>query len=780
MAASRWGMADSKGSTEQYRKNIQHACAVVLSHPAVQQVGKPDFAETPVRVMILVEVPLPNAWRAEGQSPNGVKRYEEVCLDFPAGFPLDPPEPSLRPDFSRNLAHVQPWTTQDGRPVPCIQDGKLSEFVHQEGVRGIINQIVLWLDHAAEGRLIDEKQGWEPTRRDGLHDYLIADEDALRKHVDKRGGFLFLQYEYLRGVGKNGFDSIHGVIVDRQVPFNKSSVKNLFKERPIGKNGELYAGIGLSLLVWPGKLPSGKLIVCGEYAPEDVTNLSSLKAKSAFYGCKKELNDALSHLITCVKGYKTAGPFNLAIVLCARRPFNLIGAASSIELCAYFIDFNAGDAFLYDDATLVHPAGIRDHISSSLLARLSNVESQKEKLDGSSWALIGAGSLGSKLSIHMARAGRAPVSVIDDSNMSPHNVARHALIPPSDDMQLRLIDTKAKLLCEAIRGFSQTPIPLADDVAKIIQTRSLTKEAWPKSTWAIVNTTASLRVRAAMVAAGDSLRARVIESILYGGGKLGLIATEGPNRNPDLGDLFASFYAYCRSDDVLGDVLFGAGGQGLERTTIGQGCGSSTIRMSDGRISLFGAATAEYLLSRQRDGLPKKGGEILVGLLQNNGLGVLWRHVNIPPFTTLNCGNGEKWSVHISSETVVKIAKEVSRWPNVETGGVLIGRQDEVSRAFYVVDVLSAPPDSERSSHEFVLGREGLRREIENYSNGTNWTLYCLGTWHSHLKPSGPSGLDRQTAHAVGIARLAPSVLLIHMPGGFRALLAKHRTSKAE
>lgn len=780
MVVSRWDMAETESFTKQYRSGIRQACAVISTHPAVQQIGEPDYGETTVRVNIVVEVPLPNAWRAEGQSPYGVNRFEEVCLDFPPDFPLDPPEPSLRPDFSRDLAHMQPWLTQDGRPVPCIQDGKMSEFIHQEGVRGVINQTVLWLDHAAEGRLISEEQGWEPTRRDQLPDYIVADEDVLRRYVDKRGGYRFLQYHYLRNEKAEGVDELYGQIIDKQTPLSRESAKNIFQEGPIGVSGKLFGGMGLALILWPGKQPSGEPVICEKYAQENVIDLASLKARASLYGCHRELTDGLSRLSSSVTGYDQAGPFNLAIIFCVRRPFNLIGKTTPIELCAYFIDFHAGEAFPNGDATPVQPAGLREQISPTLLARLSGLSDQGNEDSHPSWALIGAGSLGSKLALHMTRAGFAPVSVVDNSTISPHNAARHALIPPPGDMQLRFLDAKARLLSEAVAGFSQTTTPFVHDVVKVINTRSLSKDAWPKGTWVIVNTTASLRVRAALCAAGNNIRGRVIESVLYGGGKLGLIATEGPHRNPGLGDLFSYFYAYCKSHASMREILFGTGDHDLERTTIGQGCGSSTMRMSDGRISLFGAASAEYLLSKQRDGLPDENGELLVGFLDQSGLGVSWHHVNVPPFTVVECGNGEKWSVHISDEVVTKIVQEVSLWPNAETGGVLIGRQDEITQTFYVVDVLSAPPDSTRSPHEFVLGQEGIRKSIDDYSEETNWTHYCLGTWHSHLNPSGPSGLDRQTAQAIGLARLAPSVLLIHTPDGFQALLAGGRSRTDE
>jgi len=128
--------------------------------------------------------------------------------------------------------------------------------------------------------------------------------------------------------------------------------------------------------------------------------------------------------------------------------------------------------------------------------------------------------------------------------------------------------------------------------------------------------------------------------------------------------------------------------------------------------------------------------------------------------------------VRIHGRALEKIRNEVARWPKVETGGVLVGRQEEVTRTFHIVDVIDAPPDSKRSPSEFVLGTDGLRKQLSVYAESTNWTLICLGTWHSHLAPSGPSNTDRQAARAVAIARLTPSVLLIHTPEGFRALVA--------
>jgi hypothetical protein len=54
---------------------------------------------------------------------------------------------------------------------------------------------------------------------------------------------------------------------------------------------------------------------------------------------------------------------------------------------------------------------------------------------------------------------------------------------------------------------------------------------------------------------------------------------------------------------------------------------------------------------------------------------------------------------------IQKITAEVVRWPNVETGGILIGGFSEIAQPFYITDILAAPEDSERSAHFSLLER---------------------------------------------------------------------------
>ena len=312
---------------------IRRSLELITHHPAISAAGTPssDEATGAVIVDVTFGVNLPNRWRVVGRSPSGVRGSEIVQFRFPSDFPLLPPELLLRPDFGRRLPHLQPWT-MDGRPVPCIYDGELAELLHNEGMAGILNQTALWLDRAAGNALIDPMQGWEPVRRDALDDYLVADADSLRKLVNRDGGHKFFGLEYLK-LANNRRRMVHGQMTPTTRYVNRREVSKIFGERPVGKDPHVSYGRSLTLVVWPGKYSSGSLRVCDVYLPETVENVDALRQRAELYGCGAELKAGLNWLGRCLAKCQPEGPFPLAVVLLTRRPVNLIGSSSPIELC---------------------------------------------------------------------------------------------------------------------------------------------------------------------------------------------------------------------------------------------------------------------------------------------------------------------------------------------------------------------------------------------------------------------------------------------------------------
>lgn len=753
-----------------FQQAITRARSIIRAHPAVVASAPPvyDSKSDSTQISVTIEVNLPSKWWAEGESPSGVKRREVVRLDFPHDYPWQSPEVSLRTDFSRNAAHMQHRLAPDNRPVPCIIDGCLSEFFFQQGLPGILNQTVTWLERAAEGRLIDSTQGWEPTRRDNLDGFVVADGAALRKLarciiVGRKSGFRFQGYRYVQTMDTQ---QQYGWVRDEEIRLTRDPIPGLLGTQ-VTAEGNLLLGKSVALIVWPTTSALGHSTICDTYMPETVTTLRDLKLRAKLFGCENQLECALHSLDPWIPALKQHESFSFAVFLCVRRPFNVIGTDSPIELCPYIIEVDSNRKLPSDEKIPVRPVGHRERITRSLLARMSGIEEDQAVRP---WVLLGAGSLGSKIGLHLTRAGQAPNLVIDQSLISPHNMARHALIPSTDN---GLHGSKSDLLRNVIQDFSQTSISISGDVKMLIRNKKSARKVLPKHSWAVVNTTASLAVREALSGASTSaLPVRIIEAELFSMGRVGLIATEGPGRNPNIGDLHAEFYMLSQADKSLQCKLFGLSDNQLQRAVIGEGCGSQTMPISDGRLSIFAAGMSEYILKRQRDGLSADEGELIIGILEPSEFGVRWDRYNVPQLTTVSTVGENKWQVRIHERAAKKIQDDVACWPQVETGGILVGRLSEANRTFNVVDVVAAPEDSTRSPGEFVLGTKGLGATVGEYTKLTDGALYCLGTWHSHLVPCGPSSLDKQTAHAIAIERPAPSILLIHEPDGFQALLA--------
>ena len=728
---------------------FKRAVALARAHPQVIAVNcRSDGCRAALDMAFRVN--LPSESKVRGESPLGVRQEEPVRFDFPRDYPIQAPEPSLRTDFSRNHPHMQPWLT-DGRPVPCIYDGHARELFHREGFAGILNQTALWLDRAAAGTLIDPNQGWEPVRRDSFGDYLIADADRLRLLAIRRRGYRFYGLTYLKIDSKTGY--IYGRVSDNPASVDRGSLPNAFSGTRSGLQNSL------AIVVWPAHDTSGRHVICDAYLPETVGCIGDLNSRAYDYGCAQEFDNGLTWLKLCFSRHRQLGSFTLAVVLLVHRPYQVIGSESTIELCPYVIDVVGPDHFAAGDATPVRPAAHLDPVSCRLLSRMSG-EAMSERRR---WTLIGAGSLGSKIALHLARAGHGPEVVVDNEVMTPHNAARHALMPSRG--------TKARLLCASLSDLDQKADPVVADATTPMLFESKGNGIWSCDSWALVNATASLAVHEA-VSAARRMPTRTIEMSMFAGGRIGLITAEGPARNPGSGDLMAEFYAGVRETPALASEVF-ARADTISRQAVGQGCGSLTMPMSDGRVSLFAAGMAEYLLAMQREGLPGTGGEILIGRLSDAGLGVRWESTAVASVIVIaDSLNGEHWSIHVHARADARMHAEVARWPDLETGGVLVGRISEASRTVHIVDVVDAPEDSVRSADEFVLGTRGLHRQLAALTIAVDCSLYCLGTWHSHLGGGSPSETDRATAKAVSLARLTPSVFLIRATDGYHTILA--------
>ncbi|WP_138504586.1 Mov34/MPN/PAD-1 family protein [Nostoc sp. PA-18-2419] len=754
------------------KAEIQRGIASIADHPSVNEIIRVHLSteNNSVDAVVAVQLGLPNKWMAAGASPNGVFAVEAVTFSFPQSFPIHAPTVKLRADFDRSLAHVQPGLSDEG-VLPCIYDGDINELLHVQGLWAIVDQVVFWLEKAAMNQLIDPNQGWEPIRRDSLEDIIIADSDYLRSLINSEKGYVVLEFGYLKinklkspnSLSKKYF--IYGQVGTRPLKLKELDV--LFYKMMGTKSSH---GRSLAVIVTPDKLPKGELQIADRYSPENVTNVGSLRERAKECGCYKNFERALSLLKQRLSLLNSKGAtFPIAVVLCVRRPFHLIGESSDIELLPYIVEVGAPQLLVEGDKTPVWSAGHKYAITSKLLRAFSSEQPLPANQDV---VLVGCGSVGSKIAIHMARSGAAPSIVIDKKYLSPHNAARHALLPEARDKDMTWLGSKARALALAIKGLGQDSKDFDADVTKAVHDTKLLQKLFPRETWAVINATASFPVREALAAIEPKkLRSRVIETLLYANGRVGLMTSEGPGRNPNSVDLIAQGYEVMRANEQLRDAVF-AVEEPTRHYSVGQGCSSTTMIISDARISMLAASMATGIAQMRAEGLPDTSGRILVGTVTDDGMGLNWTHINVPPVRIVPINSNSSWTVRISECAHHKILKDYAGNPFVETGGILVGRISETQQAFIVTDVLAAPQDSQRSKYEFVLGTSAVKKMLEQYSSSCNYALYCLGTWHSHLSDSGPSERDLQTAMEVASSRSIPSVLLIRTPSSYCAVSA--------
>ena len=766
-------MANSGSSDNTPPWVIEHALNQIGKHPHVDTVGPVEISPDGIYVAsVPIRTNLPTAWRAAGKSPTGVQLVEQAVFQFPPDYPANPPRIYLRNDFNRSLPHIQPGDLED--PVePCYLDGDPRELLYRQGIGAIVNQLVYWLERAAKDELIDREQGWEPIRRDSIDDYAVVEHSSLRQLVRKHAAFRFLPVEYVKFIGPvdaqrpgKGY-LFYGSVLPEPVSVNRKSLGDLRVSQTSSKGFQF--GESIAIFATPGKLPSGDPYICDQYLPETVTNLSMLVQQAHRYGCGKELEDALTHLQRQTADIPTVTQsIPILVILCARRPTHLIGSSSDLELIPYLLETPA-PMFTDDHAAIpVHPVALRHAISPQLLRDVSGINTPDDRI----LVQLGCGSLGSKIALHMARAGLAPSVVADNRTMSPHNAARHALVPSKERFNILWMVPKAEALADAINGLGQSAEAVNVDAVSLSANKKRLWKVIPKKAWAVVNATASLAVRDTLGTLSTAIMpARVIETSLFAGGSVGLMTIEGPNRNPNTSDLVLEAYEMIRSDESIRERFFGINGN-LERQEIGQGCSSTTMIMPDTDISLFSASMARKLLEMRKQELPESG-QAIIGRLDPDGLGLTWTSVDVGPYLCVPAENNSAWQIRTSPRAHEMISEECSRYQDVETGGIIMGSASVVRKTITITNVLPATVDSQRSAASFILGTQGVNQLVEDYAKPTGFALHCVGTWHSHLQDTGGSPRDYQTAAMIAAKIAIPSVLLIKTPSGYRAILAK-------
>lgn len=737
---------------------LQWAFRTLREHPHILALSVFRISSDDARVLALFTLltNLPGRWQSE--SPSGVRREEVITMSFGLDYPQSSPRPYLRDDFNRAHPHLQP-RPPTCLPEPCLVDGSPREFVQATGgINGLTDQLVLWLERASEVNLIDPAQGWEPVRRDTIDSVIIVNSEQLRNGVTNRGGCSCYQgtVQWPTAVDDPFYFSYADLSQRRDL--TRSTLKSLRLSSP---DEPIRIFDSLFLFAWPGSKIDGSLKIDGRYSPETVNSVQTLFERAKVFGCHIDLKIQVRKLRKLLHGVELHDPIPITFILAARRPCHLIGTSSEIELCPYLLLVKSGRDLLENSDTKVSPMGHRDPVSLDILSKTSGKDPNVIRRN---WALIGCGSVGSKLAMHLAREGAGPHAVVDKDYLEPHNYARHIELPIEGAWAQGLMRRKSTALAASLKRLCQQPLDCFIDVIQLIADHEHDFLS-NSSNNVMVNTTGSLVVREVLANStwhSENGRPLMVECCLMGAGQVGYLSKEGASGNPNASDVLTAFYRELIDRPSLGTTIFEAG---TDLINIGQGCGSQSVIMSDAQISQHVAPFAITLSNMLDDSVNESSGQLIFQVIDSEGAGMKSFTKPIYPVIEVFGENEHSPVARLSQSVVTTIEQQIAENPGVETGGVLIGRYSSIGHTFNVVDTIPPPCDSTSQPDLFVLGKQGLQTQIDAYTRKSGGTLYALGTWHNHLSNTGPSALDRKSAKRLANAQQFPLLMLIHTPG---------------
>jgi len=341
--------------------------------------------------------------------------------------------------------------------------------------------------------------------------------------------------------------------------------------------------------------------------------------------------------------------------------------------------------------------------------------------------IAGVGALGSALAELWAKEAWGIWTFIDNDIIEAHNIVRHA----AKDLHIGWFKVDAvRAIVEAnyhskyfsAMGIAENVTNLSNpSVKNAITTADI-----------IVDATTTLEVPRELSQREDCPRS--VSVFLTPSGNSSVILFESANRSERLDSLEAQYYRAIINADWGVNHLLGHNGA----LWIGAGCRDVSAVISNESIQVHAATLARQIrLLRDK---PEPQIRVWTTDVETGSLII----EEVPIAVKVGTTSGE-WRVIWDTEIQKKLSSIRHKHLPKETGGVILGYIDQKLKAIYIVDILTAPADSESDLTGFVRGVAGLEATSNEVSRRTANIVGYIGEWHSHpaFTSAYPSSLDR-------------------------------------
>lgn len=644
---------------------------------------------------------------------------------------------STRLNFpSEKLPHtIALW---EGPTYICLHRGSIDDWYVENSVEDFINRIRNWFSDAASGNLIRTGDDFEPMILYNETGNAVFSYDMLTEFIDsywreneEKRGFAYTLCCFnnkaeseLLGIGKDSFSVQILDIVERK---KLSNFLQKYNKELTQKNSGYFIGI----VVW-----STESSRYSEYFRLIMMELEEL------YEFNEKLSNEFRRALNILKDKNIPNKFLLITAI--NRPTKVIGFNKNIEFVNYIFKIkkvtNARVTKIEGDGKALGLNHL-EPLSRRLAADISTLTSEKNP----KILFVGAGALGSKVVFHLARNGYTNITIIDKDVLSPHNLVRHALF--SDSISKNKAEEIASKLdnmyfLDKGRHFKAFPVSFIN----YAENNDLSQYD------VLIDCSASKSVFSFLSNYTGKLPAVIIRAELANKGKLGLIFKEGVNRIPKIDDIEASLFNYACSNNEVSDWLkkfkklkYNLQDGQFEDITIGLGCNTNTMRLSDDVISYHAAVFSSYIKKALINENEK--GEFLISYFDEDDLSNNYcRTVSLHDFITVTSSDN-KWTTKIYRKTYERILYELNKCKPNEAGGILLGKSNIKDKVIHVTDIY-IPKDSERWPNLFAKGTEGTKDYLNNIDELTGGMIYYVGDWHTHLD-SSTSKSDTDTSSLI-------------------------------
>ena len=629
-------------------------------------------------------------------------------------FPFTDGQPSilsLRSDFP-DTPH-QNWSPPDGPCSLCIDDRPWAEAQLTTSSHEIARRIQIWLAKAARGELHDPAQPPDPL--------FFASPFGLILPVEA----LADTKEPVQLVGMMRPDN-QRLIISAQV-IAADSRQPAFSVLAYQAQPQAMARLRHA--------PDTLLALAAELQPRGIGLIDDLKARLRSWaglgadhirrlsvplvivvkfpvrlGERPGINDIRAFLTQ-----ETAG--NVGVALGVLQPNN-----SDVGDRRGYMPMLAGlEATPSEKSLFVDPLQVHFALNRELAAMVAG----RDKSDRRRVVLIGAGSLGSQLSIDLAREGAFGWTVVDEDHLLPHNFVRHALFaaeigaPKAGALAHKLSgllgEPAAAIHCDVIRPGSEAAPQLA---------------AAFKEADIIIDAAASVAVSRHLSDLQET-PARRVSAFYNPAGTAVVLLAESVDRDLTLCDLEAQYHRLILTEPSLAGHL-GTDGLGVRYTG---SCRSLTNRISSSNAAILSALAANGIVSA----LENTEATITIWTLSSTGevRRVQHKGAQVTSFTV------GAWAVSYDSGVLDRL--NTMRRANLpaETGGILLGIVDMSRKSIHIAHALPAPEDSSGSETSFERGVVNLAEHLGAALAATMHQLRYVGEWHSH--PDRSSSLPSVT-----------------------------------